>query len=40
MMFDAYLWACTMIADEARELSNAIRMHRQTDIPMRQVQVD
>jgi len=35
-----YLWACAMIADEARELTNPIRMHRQADMPVRHAQVD
>ncbi|WP_079433285.1 hypothetical protein [Zoogloea sp. LCSB751] len=35
-----YLWACAMIADEARELTNAIWMYRQADMPVRHAQVD
>lgn len=35
-----YLWACAMIADEARELTQAIRMHRQANMLARQAQDD
>jgi len=35
-----YLWACAMIADEARELTQAIGMHRQANMPVCQTQVD
>ncbi|WP_079433281.1 hypothetical protein [Zoogloea sp. LCSB751] len=35
-----YLWACAMIADEARELTQAIQMHRQANVPSCHAQDD